>query len=87
MSTAATYHATAVALSMMRATPLALKNEQRCYEIVKELYGESDPRTLDSAHWLQRFSATNNPAAPAPNSNTMIVVVMSLDIHESCLLS
>jgi hypothetical protein len=46
-------YATAVALLKMQATPLALKNEQRCYEILKDLYGEEDTRTQDSASWLQ----------------------------------
>jgi len=56
MSTATTYHATAVALSMMRAAPLALKNEQKCYEILKELYGPQDPRVKESGEWLQHFT-------------------------------
>ncbi len=52
-------YATAVALLKMQATPLALKNEsglkneQRCYEILKDLYDEEDTRTQDSASWLQ----------------------------------
>lgn len=57
VSTATAYHATAVALSMMRAAPLAAKNEQRCHDILQKAFGDQHPKVQESHHWILQFSA------------------------------
>mmetsp|Transcript_30626 Transcript_30626/g.98579 ORF Transcript_30626/g.98579 Transcript_30626/m.98579 type:complete len:412 (+) Transcript_30626:2314-3549(+) len=57
LATANSFHATAVALVRMQAFPLAVKNENKNYEILKAYYGESDPRVMESARLVVEYTA------------------------------
>uniref|UniRef100_A0A6T7ST89 Clu domain-containing protein n=1 Tax=Hanusia phi TaxID=3032 RepID=A0A6T7ST89_9CRYP len=57
LATANSFHATAVALVRMQAFPLAVKNENKNYEILKAYYGESDPRVVESARLVVEYTA------------------------------
>lgn len=55
-STARAYHQTALVLSLMRALPLAVKNEQSCLDILSSLHPAGDARVEESRQWLQHFT-------------------------------
>ncbi|KAL9645516.1 hypothetical protein ABK040_000581 [Willaertia magna] len=52
---AATHHAIAMTYNVMRQFKTALTHERRHYSILKEKYGEEDPRTKEASEWLEHF--------------------------------
>ena len=72
LSTATCFHATAVALDLMSASSLAVKNEQRCCDILKAHLPATDPRVVESAGWARTFASRaklHNQQAPPPTTN------------------
>jgi len=57
IQTAASYHAIAIALSMMDAYSLSVQHEQTTLQILQEKLGEDDLRTQDAAAWLEYFDS------------------------------
>ncbi|KAL6651508.1 hypothetical protein ACP70R_010433 [Stipagrostis hirtigluma subsp. patula] len=55
--TAASYHAIAIALSMMDAYSLSVQHEQTTLQILQEKLGQDDLRTQDAAAWLEYFES------------------------------
>ncbi|PKU63385.1 Clustered mitochondria protein [Dendrobium catenatum] len=55
--TAASYHAIAIALSMMEAYSLSVQHEQTTLQILQAKLGSEDLRTQDSSAWLEYFES------------------------------
>ncbi|KAG5626573.1 hypothetical protein H5410_011791 [Solanum commersonii] len=55
--TAASYHAIAIALSLMEAYPLSVQHEQTTLQILRAKLGPDDLRTQDAAAWLEYFES------------------------------
>ncbi|KAJ8444710.1 hypothetical protein Cgig2_030384 [Carnegiea gigantea] len=56
-NTAASYHAIAIALSLMEAYPLSVQHEQTTLQILRAKLGPDDLRTQDAAAWLEYFES------------------------------
>lgn len=57
MQTAASYHAIAIALSLMEAYSLSVQHEQTTLQILQAKLGPDDLRTQDAAAWLEYFDS------------------------------
>ncbi|MED6161584.1 hypothetical protein PIB30_062196 [Stylosanthes scabra] len=57
IQTAASYHAIAIALSLMEAYPLSVQHEQTTLQILRAKLGPDDLRTQDAAAWLEYFES------------------------------
>ncbi|KAG9141712.1 hypothetical protein Leryth_022034 [Lithospermum erythrorhizon] len=57
LSTAASYHAIAIALSLMEAYSLSVQHEQTTLQILQAKLGGEDLRTQDAAAWLEYFES------------------------------
>ncbi|THG03023.1 hypothetical protein TEA_013153 [Camellia sinensis var. sinensis] len=57
VTTAASYHAIAIALSLMEAFPLSVQHEQTTLQILQAKLGPDDLRTQDAAAWLEYFES------------------------------
>ncbi|KAG1327898.1 Protein TSS [Cocos nucifera] len=57
IQTAASYHAIAIALSMMEAYSLSVQHEQTTLQILQAKLGLEDLRTKDAAAWLEYFES------------------------------
>ncbi|OMP08614.1 Tetratricopeptide-like helical [Corchorus olitorius] len=57
LATAASYHAIAIALSLMEAYPLSVQHEQTTLQILRAKLGPDDLRTQDAAAWLEYFES------------------------------
>ncbi|KAK1302748.1 hypothetical protein QJS10_CPB12g00851 [Acorus calamus] len=55
--TAASYHAIAIALSLMEAYQLSVQHEQTTLQILQTKLGSDDLRTQDAAAWLEYFES------------------------------
>ncbi|KAL3024741.1 hypothetical protein AAZX31_04G142600 [Glycine max] len=55
--TAASYHAIAIALSLMEAYSLSVQHEQTTLQILQAKLGSDDLRTQDAAAWLEYFES------------------------------
>ncbi|KAF2301396.1 hypothetical protein GH714_023614 [Hevea brasiliensis] len=55
--TAASYHAIAIALSLMEAYSLSVQHEQTTLKILQAKLGPEDLRTQDAAAWLEYFES------------------------------
>ncbi|VAH79983.1 unnamed protein product [Triticum turgidum subsp. durum] len=55
--TAASYHAIAIALSLMEAYSLSVQHEQTTLQILRAKLGPDDLRTQDAAAWLEYFES------------------------------
>uniref|UniRef100_A0A9I9CY66 Clu domain-containing protein n=1 Tax=Cucumis melo TaxID=3656 RepID=A0A9I9CY66_CUCME len=55
--TAASYHAIAIALSLMEAYSLSVQHEQTTLQILQAKLGSEDLRTQDAAAWLEYFES------------------------------
>ncbi|KAK6151543.1 hypothetical protein DH2020_014178 [Rehmannia glutinosa] len=56
-NTAASYHAIAIALSLMEAYSLSVQHEQTTLQILQAKLGPDDLRTQDAAAWLEYFES------------------------------
>ncbi|CAN1223851.1 Protein REDUCED CHLOROPLAST COVERAGE 2 [Linum grandiflorum] len=56
-NTAASYHAIAIALSLMEAYSLSVQHEQTTLQILQAKLGSEDLRTQDAAAWLEYFES------------------------------
>ncbi|KAK3012481.1 hypothetical protein RJ639_007932 [Escallonia herrerae] len=57
LNTAASYHAIAIALSLMEAYTLSVQHEQTTLQILQAKLGPDDLRTQDAAAWLEYFES------------------------------
>ncbi|CBI36583.3 unnamed protein product, partial [Vitis vinifera] len=57
IQTAASYHAIAIALSLMEAYSLSVQHEQTTLQILQAKLGPDDLRTQDAAAWLEYFES------------------------------
>jgi protein TIF31 len=57
VQTAASYHAIAIALSLMEAYSLSVQHEQTTLQILQAKLGPDDLRTQDAAAWLEYFDS------------------------------
>nr|GEZ93964.1 hypothetical protein [Tanacetum cinerariifolium] len=57
IQTAASYHAIAIALSLMEAYSLSVQHEQTTLQILQAKLGAEDLRTQDAAAWLEYFES------------------------------
>ncbi|KAM7472897.1 hypothetical protein LguiA_011080 [Lonicera macranthoides] len=57
LQTAASYHAIAIALSLMEAYSLSVQHEQTTLQILQAKLGSDDLRTQDAAAWLEYFES------------------------------
>lgn len=57
IQTAASYHAIAIALSLMEAYPLSVQHEQTTLQILQAKLGPDDLRIQDTAAWLEYFES------------------------------
>jgi protein TIF31 len=57
IQTAASYHAIAIALSLMEAYSLSVQHEQTTLQILQAKLGPEDLRTQDAAAWLEYFES------------------------------
>ncbi|XP_013601385.1 PREDICTED: protein TSS-like [Brassica oleracea var. oleracea] len=57
IQTAASYHAIAIALSLMEAYSLSVQHEQTTLQILQAKLGLEDLRTQDAAAWLEYFES------------------------------
>ncbi|KAE8818752.1 Vacuolar-sorting receptor 6 [Hordeum vulgare] len=57
IQTAASYHAIAIALSLMEAYSLSVQHEKTTLRILQSKLGSEDLRTQDSAVWLEYFES------------------------------
>jgi protein TIF31 len=57
IQTAASYHAIAIALSLMEAYSLSVQHEQTTLQILQAKLGPDDLRTQDAAAWLEYFDS------------------------------
>ncbi|TQD80910.1 hypothetical protein C1H46_033537 [Malus baccata] len=57
LQTAASYHAIAIALSLMEAYTLSVQHEQTTLQILQAKLGSEDLRTQDAAAWLEYFES------------------------------
>ncbi|KAL1165381.1 hypothetical protein V6Z11_A06G126100 [Gossypium hirsutum] len=57
IQTAASYHAIAIALSLMEAYSLSVQHEQTTLKILQAKLGPDDLRTQDAAAWLEYFES------------------------------
>ncbi|GJW48731.1 hypothetical protein Tco_0080377 [Tanacetum coccineum] len=57
VGTAASYHAIAIALSLMEAYSLSVQHEQTTLHILQAKLGPEDLRTQDAAAWLEYFES------------------------------
>ncbi|KAG1326475.1 putative protein TSS [Cocos nucifera] len=57
VETAASYHAIAIALSLMEAYSLSVQHEQTTLRILQAKLGSEDLRTQDAAAWLEYFES------------------------------
>nr|CAB3452701.1 unnamed protein product [Digitaria exilis] len=57
LQTAASYHAIAIALSLMEAYSLSVQHEQTTLQILRAKLGPDDLRTQDAAAWLEYFES------------------------------
>ncbi|KAI5387066.1 hypothetical protein KIW84_073281 [Lathyrus oleraceus] len=57
IQTAASYHAIAIALSLMEAYPLSVQYEQTTLQILQAKLGLDDLRIQDAAAWLEYFES------------------------------
>ncbi|CAI8613681.1 unnamed protein product [Vicia faba] len=55
IQTVASYHAIAIALSLMEAYSLSVQHEQTTFQILYAKLGPDDLRTQDTAAWLEYF--------------------------------
>ncbi|GFZ06791.1 tetratricopeptide repeat (TPR)-like superfamily protein [Actinidia rufa] len=57
IQTAASYHAIAIALSLMEAYSLSVQHEQTTLQILQAKLGSDDLRTQDASAWLEYFES------------------------------
>ncbi|KAL7205412.1 hypothetical protein ACSBR2_018373 [Camellia fascicularis] len=79
LETVASYHAIAIALSLMEAYSLSVQHEQTTLQILQEKLGSDDLRTQDVAAWVEYFESkaleqqeaarNGTPKPDAPISN------------------
>ncbi|KAF7139160.1 hypothetical protein RHSIM_Rhsim07G0107600 [Rhododendron simsii] len=69
--TAASYHAIAIALSLMGAYSLSVQHEQTTLQILQAKLGSDDLRTQDAAAWLEYFKSKALEQQEAARNGTL----------------